>query len=134
MAGPIWINTMKQALAGVPNTPFTVAPGIVQKAVCFGNGGLANSSGVNTYNEYFLASALPTATCTSAQKEPEKPAEKPQEEEKPKETTPTDEIPTEDTNTGSGNGSGNGNGNGNGSGNETIPGGGTGGIQLPVNP
>jgi penicillin-binding protein 1A len=62
MAGPIWINTMKQALAGVPNTPFTVAPGIVQKAVCFGNGGLANSSGVNTYNEYFLASALPTAT------------------------------------------------------------------------
>ncbi len=72
MAGPIWVNTMKQALAGVSNTPFTVAPGIVQKAVCFSNGGLANTAGINTYNEFFLASALPTTTCNATQAEPPK--------------------------------------------------------------
>ncbi|MFI5212527.1 MAG: PBP1A family penicillin-binding protein [Candidatus Saccharimonadales bacterium] len=70
MAGPIWVNTMKQALAGIPNTPFAVPSGIIQKPVCYAGGGLASAPGYGTYNEYFLASALPSGTC-SPQKAPE---------------------------------------------------------------
>jgi 1A family penicillin-binding protein len=64
MAGPIWVSTMKQALAGVANTQFTVPSGVIQKPVCYGTGALASNSGSGTYNEYFLASALPTETCS----------------------------------------------------------------------
>ncbi|HEU5122101.1 MAG TPA: PBP1A family penicillin-binding protein, partial [Candidatus Saccharimonadales bacterium] len=78
MAGPIWVNTMRQALNGVQNTPFTPPSDVIQKPVCYG-GGLANSSGVNTYNEYFLASALPTKTCSAQQKQQE-PEKQPEEE------------------------------------------------------
>lgn len=63
MAGPIWRNTMQQALANVADTSFTVPAGIVQRDVCFSNGGLANTAGEGTYKEYFLGSALPSATC-----------------------------------------------------------------------
>jgi 1A family penicillin-binding protein len=66
MAGPIWVNTMKAALKGIPNTAFPIPSGVIQKPVCYGTGGLASSSSSNTYNEYFLASALPTTTCDSA--------------------------------------------------------------------
>lgn len=69
MAGPIWIKTMQQALQGVPNTAFPMPSGIVRKPVCYGTGALANTSGTNTYEEYFLASALPTDTCSATQKE-----------------------------------------------------------------
>lgn len=82
MAGPIWINTMKQALAGVPNTPFVVPSGVIQKPVCYSNGGLSSASGNGTYNEYFLASALPTATCSPVKVE-EKVEERPKEETPP---------------------------------------------------
>jgi 1A family penicillin-binding protein len=78
MAGPIWVNTMKQALAGVPNTPFAVPPGVIQKPICYGTGGLASEAGTNTYNEYFLASALPTLTCSPTKAE-EKVEQKPEE-------------------------------------------------------
>src|SRR5690606_18150410 len=50
MAGPIWINTMSQALAGTPNTPFTIPAGIVQRAVCFGQEALATRGGYGTFN------------------------------------------------------------------------------------
>jgi 1A family penicillin-binding protein len=70
MAGPIWINTMKQALAGIPNTPFTIPAGVIQKSVCSGTGALSSGSGAGTYNEYFLASALPSATCSPKQAPP----------------------------------------------------------------
>jgi 1A family penicillin-binding protein len=67
MAGPIWVNTMKAALSGIPNTPFPMPSGVIQKPICYGSGGLASESSYNTYNEYFLASALPTTTCVSQQ-------------------------------------------------------------------
>lgn len=67
MAGPIWVNTMKQALTGVPNTPFPIPSSVIQKPVCYGTDSLASTSGYGTFNEYFLASALPTATCSPAQ-------------------------------------------------------------------
>lgn len=126
MAGPIWVNTMRQALAGVKDTPFTPPAGVVQKPVCYGNGGLASSSGPNTYNEYFLSSALPSTTC---QVQEEK-----KEEQKPEEEPTVEEPVEEDTNNGNGNGNGEdadnpGNGTGNGGGNS----GGTGGINLPGN-
>jgi 1A family penicillin-binding protein len=78
MAGPIWINTMKDALKGVPNTKFPVPGGVIQKPVCYGSGALADSSGSNTYNEYFLASALPTSTCST--KTEQKTEDKPKDE------------------------------------------------------
>ena len=71
MAGPIWVNTMKQALGTTSSASFAVPAGVVQKAVCYGSGGLANGSGSNTYNEYFIASALPTEKCTSTTKKQE---------------------------------------------------------------
>lgn len=80
MAGPIWINTMSQALVGTPDTPFTIPAGIVQRAVCFGQEALATRSGYGTFNEYFSSSALPARSCTPID-EP-----KPEEEEKPEET------------------------------------------------
>jgi 1A family penicillin-binding protein len=79
MAGPIWINTMKQALTGVPNTPFVIPAGIVQKPVCYGVEAIATRSGYGTFNEYFLASAVPTKTCTPQEPKPK---------EQPKETQP----------------------------------------------
>lgn len=63
MAGPIWRNTMKKLMSGKPNAQFTMPSNIVQRAVCTSNGGLASSSGTGTYNEYFMAGALPTTTC-----------------------------------------------------------------------
>jgi membrane peptidoglycan carboxypeptidase len=70
MAGPIWVNTMKQALAGTANVPFVIPAGVIQKSVCTGTGALSSGSGSGTYNEYFLASALPTATCSPKQTPP----------------------------------------------------------------
>jgi 1A family penicillin-binding protein len=70
MAGPIWVATMQQALQGVQDTPFAAPSGVIQKPVCYGTGALAETTGTNTYNEYFLASALPTETCNAAQQAP----------------------------------------------------------------
>lgn len=63
MAGPIWRNTMTKLLSGKQNVAFTAPSSIVQKAVCTGTGGLAQKAGANTYNEYFMSGALPTANC-----------------------------------------------------------------------
>lgn len=89
MAGPIWVNTMSQALQGTEAQSFIVPPQIVERSVCTG-GGLAPRGGFGTYQEYFLSSALPANTCTPKDK-PEKPKPKPEDE--PEETQP--EEPTE---------------------------------------
>jgi len=99
MAGPIWVKTMKQALANVSNTSFTIPGGVVQKPVCYSNGGLATSSGNGTYNEYFLSSALPSATCT--------PKQEIKTEDKPKEDSNTNDT-SDDSSSSSGSGSGTG--------------------------
>lgn len=62
MAGPIWRNTMRQLLANQPKTEFPVPSGIVERLTC-ANGGLANRAGEGTFNEYYLAGALPTTQC-----------------------------------------------------------------------
>ena len=125
MAGPIWTKTMKQALANVPNTPFAIPSGVIQKPVCYSNGGLSSSSGNGTYNEYFLSSALPSATCS--------PKQETKTEDKKTDESNTTDTPT-DTSSGSGTGSGGTTGNGTGgstgtgnSGGTTTPGTGTGG-------
>ena len=64
MAGPIWRNTMNKILANSANEQFPVPSGIVQRATCYSNGGLATKAGNGTYNEYYIAGALPTQTCT----------------------------------------------------------------------
>lgn len=99
MAGPIWVNTMSQALASVPDTKFSMPSGVIQKPICYGSGALASGSGTNTYNEFFLSSALPTATCSPTQKETKT-------EEKPKDEGDTDQ--NQDTGTGDGDGTDNG--------------------------
>lgn len=128
MGGPIWVNTMRQALASVKDTPFTPPSGVIQKPVCYGNGGLASASGPNTYNEYFLSSALPSNTC---QVQEEKKVEQKPPEEEPVIKDPEDknpgtgggnDNPNPSTGTGSGTGTGNGGGTGIGSGGITPPG------------
>jgi 1A family penicillin-binding protein len=114
MAGPIWVNTMTEALQDVPDAPFAVPSGIVERPVCFGNGGLAEQAGTNTYNEYFISWALPTATCTAAQEQPKEeekqPEEEPETNENDQETDDssgdtggeTEEPPVEEDDTGTG--------------------------------
>ncbi|MFZ2544667.1 MAG: transglycosylase domain-containing protein [Candidatus Saccharimonadales bacterium] len=64
MAGPIFTKAMGNILAGV-DTKFPEAPGVVQKNVCYSNRGLADKAVKgSTYSEWFLATALPTASCT----------------------------------------------------------------------
>lgn len=62
MAGPIWRGSMQQLLADKPNEVFAVPDGVVQRLTCT-NGGLASEVGRNTYNEYYIAGALPTVAC-----------------------------------------------------------------------
>ena len=64
MAGPIWRGTMQKLLANKPNEQFPVPSGIVQRLTCSSNGGLATKAGNGTYNEYYIAGALPTESCT----------------------------------------------------------------------
>ncbi len=66
MAGPIWRNTMTKLLQGQRDEAFPVPSSVVQKPTC-SNGGIAARSGANTFNEYFVAGALPTITCNSEQ-------------------------------------------------------------------
>lgn len=63
MAGPVWRKTMQQLLTGQADKKFPVPSGVVQRYVCASNGGLATGPGTGVYSEYFMAGALPTATC-----------------------------------------------------------------------
>ncbi|MEO7904402.1 MAG: hypothetical protein ABIR91_01260, partial [Candidatus Saccharimonadales bacterium] len=92
MAGPIWRSTMIDALANVRDSPFAVPSGVVQKSVCYGNGGLSSGSGDGTYREYFLSSALPTARCSPTVK-PDKPVQETPKPEEP-ETCPEGQTGT----------------------------------------
>ena len=65
MAGPIFKRTMTKLLSGKADVKFSVPSGIVEKAVCYGSGALAAKNGSNTYNEYFMSGALPTASCNA---------------------------------------------------------------------
>lgn len=70
MAGPIFTRAMGSILAGV-DTKFTPPSGVTQRNVCFSNHGLAdNSVKGQTYREYFLDSALPSARCSAKSSSP----------------------------------------------------------------
>jgi penicillin-binding protein 1A len=99
MAGPIWVNTMQQALDGIDNTGFAVPSTVVQKPVCYGTESLANAAGSNTFNEYFLASALPSSTCNVSQQ-----STKTEDTTKTQNTDTTDKTKTDGTSSGSGDG------------------------------
>lgn len=106
MAGPIWVQTMRKALSGQPNAQFTVPDGVVKRAVCYGSGGLASTSGSNTYDEYFLVTALPTNSCNTTTT-PKQQTKQPEEED-----TDTTETQEDTTSGGNGNGSTNTNNSG----------------------
>jgi len=64
MAGPIFTKAMGMILAGV-NTKFPVPSGVVQRNVCYSNHGLADIAvSGKTYSEWFLNTALPSASCS----------------------------------------------------------------------
>lgn len=65
MAGPIWKSTMATLLSGKKDVAFTMPSSIVKRSVCYGSGSLAPKAASNTYSEYFMAGALPTATCNA---------------------------------------------------------------------
>lgn len=71
MAGPIWLNTMTEALASKPDQKFVQPGGVVERATCYSNFGIAtNDINVGTFGEYYLSSALPTKTCTPKKPQP----------------------------------------------------------------
>lgn len=102
MAGPIWRQTMANFIGD--NQPSFESPsGVVERAVCYGTGGLADTSGSNTYQEYFLATALPEESCSATvikqeDKKPEEEQEPVEEEPKKPEKTnkPDPNVPVED--------------------------------------
>lgn len=64
MAGPIFTKAMGAIMAGV-DTKFPNVDGVVQKNVCLSNHGIADvAARGSTYSEWFLATALPRATCS----------------------------------------------------------------------
>ena len=64
MAGPIFTKAMGAIMAGV-DTKFPSVDGVVQRNVCLSNYGIANEAvRGSTYSEWFLATALPKASCT----------------------------------------------------------------------
>lgn len=93
LAGPIWRSAMNQFVTE-SGDQFARPRGIVQRDVCYGTGKLANAAGSNTYQEFFISSALPSYGCNvqTVQREEKKPAEEPQ---PTTPTTPTTPAPTE---------------------------------------
>lgn len=64
MAGPVWREAMNDILSGKGDEQFPVPGGVVQKSTCYSNYGLAtNGVTESTFQEYYLSTALPTATC-----------------------------------------------------------------------
>lgn len=91
MAGPIWRKTMQQAIGtGVPE--FVRPNGVVERYICYGSGGLADTQGANTYSEVFLVDALPENSCNAT---PEQSEEAKQPEDEPEVTTPVTPEPEE---------------------------------------
>ena len=84
MAGPIWRKTMQFAV-GDRNPQFARPGEIVERYICYGTGGLANTSGSNTYSEVFLSSALPTKSCGAT-------VEKKEETKQPEPTVPVEPV------------------------------------------
>lgn len=71
LAGPIWQQTMIDALAGSKDQVFTPPNTVVKRATCYSNHGIAiNGSTYSTYPEYYLATALPSATCAPVKPQP----------------------------------------------------------------
>lgn len=71
MAGPIWRNTMSEALANKQNEKFVQPGAVVERATCYSNHGIAtNDIAEGTYREFYLSSALPDKTCTPTKPQP----------------------------------------------------------------
>lgn len=68
-SGPIWISLMRQLLNGTPVEKFAQPSTVVSHDVCKADGALAQTSGSNTYTEYFLTGTLPTKTCNEPQQQ-----------------------------------------------------------------
>lgn len=100
MAGPIWKKTMQFAI-GDKKPSFIRPSNIVERDVCYGTGGLANSPGSNTYVEVFLDTALPKNTCYSIKDQEVVEEKQPEEEQAIEPAVPSEEgantVPSEDS-------------------------------------
>jgi 1A family penicillin-binding protein len=64
MAGPIFTKAMGAITSGI-DTKFPSVDGVVQRNICYSNHGIANEQVKgSTYSEWFLATALPKASCS----------------------------------------------------------------------
>lgn len=71
MAGPIWRNAMAEMLRDVQDRQFSQPASVVVRSTCYSNYGLATNAIKNgTFNEYYLTTALPTASCTPEEPKP----------------------------------------------------------------
>ena len=71
MAGPIWQGTMTDILGSGKDEKFSVPSSVTEKGTCYSNHGIAtNSETYGTYKEYYLASALPSKTCSPYEPKP----------------------------------------------------------------
>ncbi len=102
-SGPIWRQLMQEFLGNSNWEQFQQPSGVVALQVCYGKEAIAETSGNNTYTEYFRASKIPTEKCNAAPKQEEKSqnsqGNKPDSTKDKKNTTDqTTEPPAEDNN------------------------------------
>jgi penicillin-binding protein 1A len=62
VALPIWIDVMREALEGVPRTPFRTPPGLQLVAVDAATGRLPSASTQTVIREAFLPGTAPTSS------------------------------------------------------------------------
>lgn len=91
-SGPIWQSLMRQILGNSAVEKFNQPSTVVGRDVCRNNGALAQKSGDNTYQEFFLTGTLPTATCNAPEQKQEE--KKPEAEPEAAKDTTSPTTPT----------------------------------------
>jgi len=66
VAVPVWVRLMRTALAGQPDTPRPIPPGLLVGRVNAQTGFLTPVSDAGAINEYFLSGKLPAAGSASS--------------------------------------------------------------------
>lgn len=91
MAAPIWRAIMRTATAG-DSPEFNPPSGVVEKSICYSDGGVASYSGQGTYQEHFLVTKVPDPGSCSAPRREEPREDQDEESRRPTVITPV--VPT----------------------------------------
>ena len=73
MAGPIWRKSIEVFFKDLANEAFPQPGTVSQVSICRGTEKKAISSGSNTFQEFFITSTVPSATCNVATPQPSTP-------------------------------------------------------------